>query len=70
MKELASGTSAAAVVAAVVAVSPQQPEHAEMMRELRGRISAFDESIDLLNELHAQKEKADDLRGIEDERRS
>lgn len=47
-----------------------EAEHAEMMRELRGRISAFDESIDLLNELHAQKEKADDLRGIEDERRS
>ena len=28
-----------------------EAKHAEMMRELRGRISAFDESIDLLNEL-------------------
>lgn len=47
-----------------------EAEHAEMMRELRGRISAFDESIDLLNELHARKEAADELRRIEDERRS
>jgi hypothetical protein len=45
-------------------------EHTEMMRELHGRISAFDESIDLLNELHARKEEADELRRIEDERRS
>lgn len=46
-----------------------EAEHAEMMRELRGMISAFYESIDLLNELHARKD-ADELRRIEDERRS